>query len=152
MQMYIGEVANQSGASPKAIRHYEVLGLLSSVPRAGTYRIYSPSDVMLIRLIKQAQSLGFRLSELKDWQLTSQAPNWAKIMEAVEQKRNAILGEIEQLKKLDHSLEGLGGEIRTCLESSGTQGVSQTLDLPSSNLPYPTCPTQMAPILEQRTP
>jgi MerR family copper efflux transcriptional regulator len=62
--MYIGELAKLSGATPKAIRHYESLGLLAKVKRVGVYRVYSDIELGQVKLIKQSQILGFRLSEL----------------------------------------------------------------------------------------
>ncbi|MCE0492457.1 MerR family transcriptional regulator [Vibrio salinus] len=63
--MFIGEVSKSTGASPKAIRLYETLGLLTQIPRQGRYRIYDQSDIEFIKLIKEAQSLGITLSDFK---------------------------------------------------------------------------------------
>ncbi|MDH5778340.1 MAG: MerR family transcriptional regulator [Gammaproteobacteria bacterium] len=64
--LYIGKAAELSGASRKAIRHYESLGLIPKPQRKGLYRIYSERDVFLIHMIKTAQSVGFSLAELKE--------------------------------------------------------------------------------------
>ena len=61
----IGKVAAIAGASPKAIRHYEKLGLMPTPHRRGKYRLYSERDVFLVHVLKHAQTIGFRLSELK---------------------------------------------------------------------------------------
>ncbi len=62
--MYIGKVSKLTGATPKAIRHYEAIGLLAPPRRIGKYRYYSDAEVKVIRLIKCAQTYGFNLSEL----------------------------------------------------------------------------------------
>ena len=62
--LYIGKVAQMTGASCKAIRHYESLGLIPTPRRKGKYRVYSQQDVFLIHMIKTAQSVGFNLSEM----------------------------------------------------------------------------------------
>src|SRR3989344_2597269 len=62
--MRIGELAQRTGTTPKAIRLYEARGLLGTVARAGSYRHYGEADVARVLLIRQAQALGFRLSEL----------------------------------------------------------------------------------------
>ena len=62
----IGKVARIAGASAKAIRHYEALGLLPSPARRGKYRIYSERDVFLVHVLKFCQRLGFHLEELRD--------------------------------------------------------------------------------------
>ncbi len=64
--MFIGKVAEKTGASPKAIRHYESIGLIEAPQRQGNYRVYNEHDVLVIGMIRTAQNLGFSLSELKD--------------------------------------------------------------------------------------
>jgi len=63
--MYIGEVSKQTGASPKAIRLYEKLGLIASPERKNKYRYFSEQHVGAIKIIKKSQQLGFKLSEIK---------------------------------------------------------------------------------------
>ena len=63
--MRIGEVAAQLGISVQAIRYYERRGLLRNRARlASGHRIYSPREVAVLRFIKQAQQLGYQLSEI----------------------------------------------------------------------------------------
>lgn len=62
--MYIGKVSDLTGATPKAIRHYEAIGLIPPPNRIGKYRYYSDKDVKAIKMIKMAQKYGFQLSEL----------------------------------------------------------------------------------------
>lgn len=52
--MFIGEVAARSGATIKAIRHYEAIGLLPKVKRSGRYLIYTDNHVSQIKLVKCA--------------------------------------------------------------------------------------------------
>lgn len=63
--MYIGELANITGLSIKAIRHYEEIGLIKAPARKGQYRIYDQSYVPLLGMITLAKSLGFSLLELQ---------------------------------------------------------------------------------------
>lgn len=65
--MYIGILAKQLGLSPKAIRYYESLGLLSEASRSEAgYRVYQPEDVERLRFIQGAKTLGFSLGEIKE--------------------------------------------------------------------------------------
>lgn len=65
--MFIGALAKASGLSPKAIRYYEELGLLSDATRTESgYRVYSDQDVERLRFILGAKALGFSLHEIKD--------------------------------------------------------------------------------------
>ena len=52
--LYIGKVAEITGASCKAIRHYESLGLLPTPKRRGKYRIYSELDVFFVTVRSRA--------------------------------------------------------------------------------------------------
>lgn len=62
----IQEVASELGLTPRSIRYYEELGLLSPAARSeGAYRLYDISDVERLRFIKQLRDdAGFSLSEI----------------------------------------------------------------------------------------
>jgi DNA-binding transcriptional MerR regulator len=64
--MLIGRVSELTGATRKAIRHYESIGLITPPDRKGSYRIYNNHDVMVINMICRAKTLGFSLCEIKD--------------------------------------------------------------------------------------
>jgi MerR family copper efflux transcriptional regulator len=115
--MYIGELAKLSGASAKAIRHYESLGLLGRVERQGVYRVYDTQDVQVVQWIKQAQSLGFRLAEIvaafqrdADGQL-----DWREMSRQIELKREAVRQEVARLQTLEACLTTIHTEINECL-------------------------------------
>ncbi|CAM3961705.1 MerR family transcriptional regulator [Pseudoalteromonas byunsanensis] len=63
--MFIGEVARQTGLSVKAIRFYEQKGLIKKPLRQGRYRVYTASDVEVLKLIREAKELGVTLAKLK---------------------------------------------------------------------------------------
>lgn len=56
--MLIGELAAAAGATPKAIRYYEQLGLIRPGRRANGYRDYPASAVAAIREIRDLARLG----------------------------------------------------------------------------------------------
>lgn len=64
--MYIGELAKRTNTTPKAIRHYEKIGLLPVAQRKGKYRIYQEIDIYAVQMIRLAQSVGFGLKELQE--------------------------------------------------------------------------------------
>lgn len=64
--MLIGRVSELTGATRKAIRHYESIGLITPPDRKGSYRIYNNHDVIVICMICRAKTLGFSLCEIKE--------------------------------------------------------------------------------------
>lgn len=121
--MYIGELAKRTGASPKAIRHYEALGLLGTVPRAGTYRLYSMDHVRQILLIRQALSLGLRLADVLPVLGASRgAPNWSGLLDRIGRRQALLREEIERLRGFDLKLSEISFEIRACLQRDSEFG------------------------------
>lgn len=114
--MYIGKVSKLTGATHKAIRHYEAIGLIPPPQRLGKYRYYCEEDVRLIRMIKQAQQFGFQLSELKaiieKTRLKNDFP-YDEFIEAIEKKRNKIRLEISHLADMDKGLSELSRLLRS---------------------------------------
>mgnify|MGYP003423517954 FL=1 len=105
--LYIGKLAELTGASRKAIRHYEALGLLPPAARKGNYRIYSERDVFLVHMIKHAQSFGFSLAELHELvAATADRSRFPlKLANAlIARKRLALRRQIADIRALDRGL------------------------------------------------
>jgi MerR family transcriptional regulator, copper efflux regulator len=116
--VYIGELAKRTRATPKAIRLYESLGLLGAISRRGVYRVYLDKHVTQVRLIKQAQAMGFKLAEVAPaLQGRRLEPNWALLAEQVDTRRADIAQEIVRLREVDRQLQAINVEIRACAES-----------------------------------
>lgn len=66
-RLTIGQLSQQTGVSRKAIRLYEETGVVvPEVKRSnGNYRVYNDNHVFCINCIKQFQSLGISLEEMK---------------------------------------------------------------------------------------
>lgn len=63
----IGEVAKRARVTAKAIRFYEVAGVLPAPVRgANGYRLYRNETLDMLRFIKQAAGLGLTLAEIKE--------------------------------------------------------------------------------------
>ncbi len=112
---YIGRVAEITGASRKAIRHYEALGLLPPPTRRGAYRVYTNKDVFMVHVIKHAQSYGFGLAELRELVAAIAREERFPLqvaLDAVKRKRKAVRREAEALHALDHRLGELLTDIK----------------------------------------
>ena len=66
--MRIGELAEKSGRTERALRFYEELGLLVPSDRTkGGFRLYDQNALLRIHWISRLQDLGFSLPEIKDF-------------------------------------------------------------------------------------
>ena len=64
--MRIGDLSTVSGLSTRTIRFYEQAGLLPVPPRTrGGYRDYPPEAAPRLGFIRDAQSAGFTLAEIR---------------------------------------------------------------------------------------
>lgn len=62
----IGELARQANVHVETLRYYERRGLIPKPHRTvSNYRVYSSDNLRRLKFIKQAQALGFSLSEIK---------------------------------------------------------------------------------------
>jgi MerR family copper efflux transcriptional regulator len=67
MGLTVGQLAQRSGLSPKAIRLYERQGLLLTAKRTETgYRVFDADELGVLRFIRQAKAIGLRLREIKE--------------------------------------------------------------------------------------
>ncbi|MCU1643737.1 MAG: peroxiredoxin [Nocardia sp.] len=63
--MRIGQLARSAEVSPKAIRRYEALGLVSPARNTSGYREYGENDVRLVREIRTLNRLGIPVEETR---------------------------------------------------------------------------------------
>ena len=127
--MYIGELARLSGSTPKAIRLYEQLGLLTP-QRSGSYRLYTAHHLTLVRMIRSAQSVGFKLGEMRELLAAKQhqAPfPLALANQGIELKRLELQAQILALQHREQHLTQLQQQINLQFASipvSGTASIA----------------------------
>ncbi len=106
----IGEVAQLSGVTVRALRHYDEIGLLkpSFISPSG-YRMYEGADLERLQQILFFKEFGFPLSEI---QRILDNPDFDRA-QALESQRTLLLKEIERLERmlqtLDRTLDALKG-------------------------------------------
>lgn len=61
----ISEVSKQTGVAASAIRHYEEIGLISSLGRRGLKRLFAPQVIDQLALITLGKAGGFSLDEIR---------------------------------------------------------------------------------------
>jgi DNA-binding transcriptional MerR regulator len=98
-----GAVANAAGVSVQTLRYYERRGLLSEPERDDSgHRQFPSYTVTLLRLIKNAQRLGFSLEEIGE--IMTADPDADVISPMTERKVADIDHEIERLQSIRYSL------------------------------------------------
>ena len=66
--MRIGQISKHTGLSVDAIRFYERNGLLAAPARSrGGFRLYSAADLSTLGFIRNLQTLGFSLTEIREF-------------------------------------------------------------------------------------
>ena len=113
--MYIGKLAELTGATRKAIRLYESLGLIPVPGRKGKYRVYSDNYVVLINMIRRAQTVGFNLIELKELVALKAKSNkfpFEVANELIAKKREKLRKDMNEIMSLDRRLTELEDELK----------------------------------------
>ncbi|MEU7168155.1 MerR family transcriptional regulator [Streptomyces morookaense] len=63
--MRIGELGEATGATARALRHYEQAGLISSERAANGYRVYDERAVVRVRNIRHLLAAGLTLDDVR---------------------------------------------------------------------------------------
>jgi len=109
--MRIGELARNSDVGVETVRFYERKGLIIQPPRPsdGGFRTYAPETVDRIRFIREAQELGFSLSEVDGLLSLKADPNTdcSSVRERARKKRDEVNAKIKRLKALQRTLTAL---------------------------------------------
>jgi len=129
--MYINKLAKVTGATARAIRLYEAMGLLQ-VARRGSYRWYNAEHQQLVMLIKEAQQLGVSLAELQVLLSSGQQMDWPALQLLLADKQQLLQQQIRQaqagLARLAHCQQ----QIASCLAQQQAEHSSQCRTITNS--------------------
>ena len=131
--MFIGRLAELTGCTPKAIRLYEQMGLISEPEREGRYRLYNAHHLEIVHLIRKAQTAGFKLAEMNP---LIAAKNKLKSFplalanQAVDDKRQQVRDRIAELQALDLHLIELKSEMNSMFAPRPVAGLHK-VDAPA---------------------
>ncbi len=104
----IGKVAERTGLGIHAIRFYERQGLLRPPVRSeGGFRLFGPDTVRDLRFIREAQNLGFSLSEIRDLLVLrrTNSPGCSHVRDLLAQKLRAVRAKLSELEQLEQELQ-----------------------------------------------
>lgn len=102
MPYTIGEMAKKMGVAPSTLRYYEKEGLLPFVTRSGSgNRVFHDSDLERLSIIECLKQTGLPIKGIKafmGWCLEGDS-TIGKRLELMQNQRQAVLDQIEQLKE-----------------------------------------------------
>jgi MerR family copper efflux transcriptional regulator len=105
--MTIGQLAQRSGTSVKALRRYEGMGLIYTVGRSPAgYRLFDQDALWCVQVIANLRSLGLTVAEIRE--LASVylnrpdqpiGPPLAKRLQSVRGRLDARIAELQQVRQ-----------------------------------------------------
>ncbi|GIJ43776.1 hypothetical protein Val02_06620 [Virgisporangium aliadipatigenens] len=109
----IGQAARLAGVTPKALRHYDRIGLLApaAVDPSTGYRYFRAEQVERARLIRRLRDLELPLEEIR--RLLSLDPS--EFAAALKEHRRRIEARLTRLQRILHTLDHLAASEETML-------------------------------------
>ncbi|PWC82437.1 MerR family transcriptional regulator [Azospirillum sp. TSH100] len=105
-QLYtVNQLAEELGITPRALRFYEVKGLLAP-NRVGNNRVYTKRDRARLKLILRGKRLGFSLAEIREYL------DLYNVNGGVEQQKNLLKRVQKRLKDLAQQREDLEATVQ----------------------------------------
>lgn len=106
----IGKLAAAGGVGVETIRFYQRRGLLEQPTRETGIRRYGSEDLRRLRFIKQAQSAGFTLEEIKELLDLDASDDRGRARELASERIVALEGRIAELQRARDALKCLARE------------------------------------------
>ena len=104
----VTELANQSSATPHAVRYYTRMGLLNPVrhPDNG-YRLYKSGDISTLKFIRQAKMLGYTLNEIREILHDAEEGDspCPRVREIIEKRIQETRSKLDELTVLQERME-----------------------------------------------
>lgn len=123
MTMHIRELSERTGASPRSLRHYERLGLISAARGANNYRYFDDVVILKVRAIRILLRNGFTLAEVRPFAQCLgkdvREPVGAAItLKLLQDKATAVKTRIRELDDLHDSIEHLIAQVEPYVTST----------------------------------
>jgi len=120
--MRIGQISKHTGLSVDAIRIYERNGLLAAPARSqGGFRMYSAADLSALEFIRNLQTLGFSLAEIREFLSlrTNDLRACSEVRKKLDRKLKDIHTKRAALVKLEDELKAALTKCNSQLKRSG---------------------------------
>lgn len=106
--MTVNEFSKRSAIAPHVVRYYARIGLLQPARHSENgYKLFSRADIVRLRFIRNAQSLGYSLEEIRGLlALSSEGKSVCREARAILQRRLAEnRAKLEELAALQRRME-----------------------------------------------
>jgi MerR family mercuric resistance operon transcriptional regulator len=103
----IGRLSASGGVGVETVRFYQRKGLLRIPTRDAGVRRYNSTDVRRLRFIRQAQTAGFTLAEIKELLALDAGKNRARARELAAARIVMLDAKIAELQSARNSLQKL---------------------------------------------
>tara|TARA_R110002020_G_scaffold14638_13_gene51852 strand:- start:2350 stop:2754 length:405 start_codon:yes stop_codon:yes gene_type:complete len=113
----IGGLAGAGGVGVETIRFYQRKGLLRTPTRQSGIRRYGPEDLRRLRFIRQAQTAGFTLEEIRELLALDASDDRSRARELAKSRIEVLNAKIAEMQTARNALRRLASE---CAE--GTAG------------------------------
>ncbi len=106
----IGKLAALGGVGVETIRFYQRKGLLETPTRESGIRRYGGDDLRRLRFIRQAQTAGFTLEEIRELLELDAGEDRSRARQLANARIQALDARIEELKRARDALKRLAKE------------------------------------------
>ena len=113
----IGKLAAAGGVGVETIRFYQRKGLIEQPTRESGIRRYGSEDVRRLRFIRQAQTAGFTLEQIKELLELDASEDRSRARDLAKVRIDALNAKIAELERARNALKRLATEC-----SSGSSG------------------------------
>ena len=108
-RLKVGELAQKTGKTVRALRLYEERGLLRPARSEGGFRLYGPDQVARVYWISKLQDMGFSLAQIEGLihavESTERAPEAMDSLRALFRGRlSSTRAQVERLQQLERDL------------------------------------------------
>lgn len=128
--LQVGDLAELSGKTVRAVHHYEELGLIKPVGRShGGYRLFTNDTLTRIRWVGMLQDLGLSLSEIRDWLQDLEDKQTGpvamqEVRELFERKLAETRQSVDRLKSLERELLSSIAYLSTCTSCQHEESIA----------------------------
>lgn len=108
--LIISKLAASAGVGVETVRFYQRRGLIGTPDRGGRFRHYGPEDVRRLQFIRQAQTAGFTLEQIRELLSLDAGQDRSRARQLAQEQLATLDRKIEELNRARSALRKLARE------------------------------------------